>query len=78
MFDEELTCIGVIGDGCGGGRVFTVHDDKLKVYDPQSKEFMVLLEDIKDALFVSKKGCIVTVECKNERIEFDLSAMKRL
>ena len=73
---SSIACIGVVGDGCGGGRVFFVKDEELKVYDPQTKTTMFLSGDIKLAKSIKKKGCIVTIECENELIEFDLSALK--
>ena len=76
-FDENLTCEGIIGDGCGGGRLFTIDDEKLKAYDPQSKEFIILLEDVKDATAISKKACIVTITCQEQIIEFDLSSKSK-
>lgn len=77
-FDPSLTCEGVIGDGCGGGRLFTIEDDMLKAYDPQTKETIVLLEGIKKATCISKKACIITITCIDEIIEFDLSSMTKV
>ncbi len=75
--NSPLACEGIIGDGCGGGRWFFVEDETLKVYDPQTKEVMNLLTDIKDAKEVSKKGCIITIKCEKELVKFDLSSMGR-
>lgn len=74
-FDEKLTCEGIIGDGCGGGRLFTIDGDKLKAYDPQSKETILLMEGISKAKSISKKACTLFIECENENIEFDLPSM---
>lgn len=74
-FNEKLTCEGIVGDGCGGGRIFTVEDSKLNVYDPQTKEFMTLLEGVENANSISKKKCVVTIECKDKSIKFNLSTM---
>ncbi|MDD5158278.1 thiamine biosynthesis protein ThiF [Sulfurimonas sp.] len=74
-FDEKLTCEGVVGDGCGGGRIFTVEESKLKVYDPQTKEIMILLDDVNNAESISKKGCLITIECEDKSIKFNLSIM---
>lgn len=76
--DSDLICEGIIGDGCGGGRLFMVEDAKLKVYDPITKESLVLLEDIKKPLSIYKKACIVTIVCEDEIVEFDLSEMNRV
>ncbi|MGE4419627.1 MAG: thiamine biosynthesis protein ThiF [Sulfurimonas sp.] len=75
--DNPLVCEGIIGDGCGGGRLFFIEDETLKAYDPQSKEVINLLADIKDAKKVTKKGCIITIECEKNLVKFDLSSMGR-
>lgn len=75
--NSPLACEGIVGDGCGGGRWFFVEDETLKAYDPQTKEVMNLLADIKDAKEVSKKGCIITIKCEKELVKFDLSSMGR-
>ncbi len=75
--DNPLVCEGIIGDGCGGGRVFFVEDETLKAYDPQSKEVINLLADIKDAKQVTKKGCIITIECQDKSMTLDLSMIKK-
>jgi hypothetical protein len=69
--------MGIIGDGCGGGREFIVEDEKLFAYDDVSSENMVLLESVKDAISISKKACILTVTCRGQIIEFDLSSMSQ-
>ncbi|OHE06278.1 MAG: thiamine biosynthesis protein ThiF [Sulfurimonas sp. RIFCSPLOWO2_12_FULL_34_6] len=74
--DNPLVCEGIIGDGCGGGRLFFIEDETLKAYDPQSKEVINLLSDIKDAKKISKKGCIITIECQKDSIKLDLSQIK--
>ena len=76
--NSSLVCEGIIGDGCGGGRLFLVEDEILKAYDPQTQTSTTLLENILDAKKVTKNACIVTIECKKETIRFDLSAMKKI
>ena len=76
--DSPLVCEGIIGDGCGGGRLFSIDTNQLKVYDPQTEETRVLLEDVYNAKSISKSGCIVSVECQGEEIKFDLSALKKV
>ncbi|EDZ62229.1 hypothetical protein SMGD1_0613 [Sulfurimonas gotlandica GD1] len=76
--NDPLICEGIIGDGCGGGRLFMVEQNTLKAYDPTTKESHVLLEDIVKPLSISKSVCIVTVVCEDETIEFDLSAMRKI
>lgn len=75
--NSPLVCEGIIGDGCGGGRFFVVKDSVLKAYDPQSKESIVLLKDVSDAISISKKACIITIKCEGQIIEFDLSLMSK-
>jgi len=74
--NSPLVCEGIVGDGCGGGRIFSIVDGILKAYDPQSKEEIVLLKDIKNAKTLSKKACTLFIECENQKIEFDLPSMK--
>ena len=74
---NKLSCIGIIGDGCGGGREFIIEDETLYAHDPQTKENIILLRDIKMPKSISKRGCILYIECKNDSFEFDLSSMKK-
>ena len=71
---SPLVCEGIIGDGCGGGRIFYIEDEMLFVYDPYSKEKRKMLQDIKNAQKITKKRCIITIECLEKTIEFDLSS----
>jgi len=36
MMAKKISCIGIIGDGCGGGREFIIEDEVLFAHDPQS------------------------------------------
>jgi hypothetical protein len=76
--DSPLVCEGIIGDGCGGGRIFFVEENVLKAYDPQSNSKITLLEDIVNARELSKSGCKLFIMCKSVRIEFDLSSMTKI
>ncbi len=76
--DSPLVCEGIVGDGCGGGRLFMVEDETLKAYDPITKESFILLKNILDAESISKSQCILSVICKNKSLKFDLSSMKRV
>ena len=77
MAGSKISCIGIIGDGCGGGREFIVENEKLYAYDEQSDESILLLEDVKNAVSINKKACIISVTCRDEIIEFDLSSLSR-
>ena len=70
---SKISCIGIIGDGCGGGREFIVEDEKLVVYDPYTKETFILLQNIYKAKSISKHGCIITIECEEKTVHLDLS-----
>ena len=80
-FDDvksELICEGVVGDGCGGGRVFFIKDETLFAHDPITQQNIKLLDSVKDALKIFKRGCIITIECKDEIVNFDLSKLMRV
>ncbi len=76
--NKKIFCIGIIGDGCGGGREFIVENEVLSAYDPYTKKTTVLLENIKNAKSITKHRCLLTIECEEELIEFDLSAFKQV
>lgn len=71
--NSPLICEGIIGDGCGGGRLFYIEDEILKTYDPQTKTSMTLLSSVKDAKSIQKKQCIIYITSPSKTIEFDLS-----
>lgn len=79
-FDLEspLVCEGVIGDGCGGGRLFIVEDETLYAYDPMTKERFTLLDGILNAQSISKSKCIITIISKDDNVLFDLSKLERI
>ena len=70
--------MGIIGDGCGGGREFFVEGEVLYAFDPYTKEMMTLLEDVQNAKGISKHRCVLTIECENEVIKFDLSELQKV
>ena len=76
-FDLEnpLVCEGIIGDGCGGGRIFYVEDATLFAYDPLTQESMVLLREIGDVKEISKRGCVITLVYDNNNFLFDLTSL---
>ena len=73
-------CVGVIGDGCGGGRVFIADtfNNKIKAYFPDDGSMMTLLEGLSEPSGLSKKGCELFVANTNahEILVFDLSQMQ--
>jgi hypothetical protein len=76
--DDPLVCEGVIGDGCGGGRLFFIDSSQLKSYDPITKESLLLLEELDGAKRVSKKRCSIFIELQDEVVEFDLSLLQKV
>ena len=74
-FGATSWCEGIIGDGCGGGRIFFTCKDSLKTYDPLSKEVITLLEELYEPADISKKGCRLSFTCKQKEMVFDLSKM---
>lgn len=75
---SKVSCIGIVGDGCGGGREFIIENDILFAHDPQSGKNTTLLKGIKGALNISKKACILSIICENESFKYDLSKMMRI
>jgi hypothetical protein len=75
---SPLVCEGIVGDGCGGGRLFMVEDEILKAYDPVTKESFILLKNIKDAIKISKNTCLVKIKCKTEIVSYDLSLLQKV
>jgi len=73
---SPLVCEGIVGDGCGGGRIFFIEDGKLFAYDPLTQTSMKLLEDLYGVQEISKKGCIITLTYKEKKLLFDLSTIK--
>lgn len=78
LLDPSDMCIGIIGDGCGGGRVFiadTGHS-MIKVYEPENGEVFIILKGINKPISIMKKACILSIKTDaDELIEFDLSSM---
>ncbi|MDQ7042425.1 MAG: thiamine biosynthesis protein ThiF [Sulfurimonas sp.] len=72
---SPLVCEGIIGDGCGGGRIFFVENETLYAYDPQSQSKLELLKDLSKVLCISKKGCIITLNFENKIRTLDLSSL---
>ncbi|OQX60104.1 MAG: hypothetical protein B5M52_01065 [Helicobacteraceae bacterium 4484_230] len=76
---EGLVC-GVIGDGCGGGRLFIADtgNNRVVAYDPQSGRIITLMENLHKPCGVGKKSCHLYVSDTNTHqiLRFDLSSMK--
>ena len=75
---SKISCIGIVGEGCGGGREFIVEDGILSAYDPQSGERVVLLKNIQNAYKIHKKECLITIECIDEIVKFNLSKLQKV
>jgi len=73
-------CPGIVGDGCGGGRLFIADtfNNKVKAYYPDDNSMMTLLEDLNEPSGISKKGCELYIANTNahEIVVFDLSKME--
>ncbi|MDD2356552.1 MAG: thiamine biosynthesis protein ThiF [Thiovulaceae bacterium] len=75
QFGATSWCEGIVGDGCGGGRIFFTCKDSLNVYDPITKKMMTLLQNLQEPQGISKKGCHLLFTCKQIKMIFDLSKM---
>lgn len=73
--DSPLVCEGIIGDGCGGGRIFYIKEEKLFAYDPYTKVNIELLDKLKNPVSISKKACIISIVLSGEKVFLDLSSL---
>ena len=73
--DSPLVCEGIIGDGCGGGRIFFVEGETLFAYDPMTQERRVLKKNLHNIIEISKKRCIISLVSQEESVAFDLSKL---
>jgi hypothetical protein len=73
MDGSKISCIGIIGDGCGGGREFIVEDETLYAFYDVTDEKIELLKGVINAISISKKECIITIVCESRTIILDLS-----
>lgn len=69
--------LGQYGDGCGGGRVFILFKNYIKVYNPEAKTFVMLLQDLKKASSIFKKGCELFIKEEDGDYVFNLSKMSK-
>jgi len=71
---------GIMGDGCGGGRLFIADtfNNKVKAYYPEDNSMITLLEGLNEPSGISKKGCELYIANTNahEVVVFDLSKME--
>jgi hypothetical protein len=74
--NSPLVCEGIVGDGCGGGRLFVLEDEVLFAYDPTTHEKIILLRELKGVHSISKKGCDIFIQKENEVICFNLSLLQ--
>ncbi|MDD2566882.1 MAG: thiamine biosynthesis protein ThiF [Thiovulaceae bacterium] len=76
-FDLEnpLVCEGIIGDGCGGGRIFFAKEGAVFAFDPASGGTIKIFEFCGMPKKLTKKRCTITLACQESLIEFDLSSM---
>ena len=76
----QALCAGIMGDGCGGGRLFIADtfNNKVKAYFPDDNSMMTLLEELNEPSGISKKGCelFITNTNAHEIVVFDLSKME--
>jgi len=78
MAGSKISCMGIVGDGCGGGREFIVQDAVLYAYDSITSEKIILLNNIKNPKKITKDGCLISIDCENEKVIFDLSTFKQI
>lgn len=79
LHNPQDICIGVIGDGCGGGRVFIADTDNnmIKAYEPESGDIIILADNISKPKLIKKIGCMLYITNDiNETIEIDLQLVK--
>ena len=78
-YPEGLVC-GVIGDGCGGGRLFIADtgNNRAIAYDPQRGRIITLLENLHKPCGIGKKGCELFISDTemHQILHFNLSSMK--
>ena len=74
--DSPLVCEGIIGDGCGGGRIFFIESDALWVYDPITEDRMEIFLGLKGVKKISKSGCIIRIFFQDREESFDLSQVR--
>lgn len=75
--NNPLMCEGIIGDGCGGGRIFFIKKREVLAHDPIANEDITLfkIDEIPNKL--TKKECVLYLEYDKFIIEFDLSTMQQ-
>lgn len=73
---KKISCMGIIGDGCGGGREFFIENETLYSYDPYTKQTMTIFAPVYKAKTISKHRCVISIECEGEVVQIDLSDIK--
>jgi hypothetical protein len=74
--NKSLICEGIVGDGCGGGRLFYIDDNQLQAYDSTTQKSLLLLKNIVEAKKLTKDGCLLFIDFDDKRVVFDLSLLK--
>ena len=74
--NSPLVCEGIIGDGCGGGRIFFAQERGVFVYDPVTQEKVFLVEVASNISEISKSACVITLKTESKIYKYDLSALK--
>lgn len=74
---NPLMCEGIIGDGCGGGRIFFIKENQVFAHDPIANADMELFKIINMPKKLTKKECILYLKYDKYCIEFDLSTMQQ-
>ncbi|MEN8146957.1 MAG: hypothetical protein ABFR02_04990, partial [Campylobacterota bacterium] len=73
-------CPGIIGDGCGGGRLFIADtfNNKVKAYFPDDNSMRTLLDGLNEPSGIAKKECELFIANTNahEIVVFDLPKME--
>ncbi len=67
---------GIIGDGCGGGRLFILELYAVKVFDFETKEIMEIYTQAEKMYSFSKKGCDLFITTDERILKFNLSMMR--
>lgn len=68
-------CHGVIGDGCGGDRIFYIKNEQLFAFENYTQREILLQKGFKGAKKITKEGCLLFIECHGGVVKVDLQAL---